>query len=507
MSRRILSLWFPRLATDVMARQSPDLRDRPLALIAADRGRLVLRSVNRAALQAGLVAGRSLADARAILPDLEVLDADPDRDAACLLRLADWCERYSPWVTLDGSDGLALDVTGASHLFGGDMGLLRDVTGRLDQAGFEVRAALADTPAAAWALARFGNRRRVLSPINGQRALLDPLPMAALRLEDRVVEGLAAVGLRRIADLHAIPRKTLASRFGIHVARRLDQALGWLDEPLSPRRPPARHEERLAFADAIATAPALGRATSHLLERLCAGMELAGVGARRLTLTAHRIDRKPGDPAQTIGIGTGRPVRAPARLFRLFAQKLETLAPGPGFEVMVLSANVVESLGARQLAVLNQDGAGNDENLGELVDRLGNRLGGLSVRALKPRSSWLPERAVAAAEPARPQRLPLLLWPQDRQRPIRLLARPEPIAVMAPVPDDPPVMFRWRGIAHRIRRAEGPERLAAEWWRRDGQPRDYYRVEDDAGRRFWVYRLGLYQPETPPPWFLHGFFG
>lgn len=516
MARRILSLWFTRLPTDRMAQQSPDLRDRPLALVGADRGRLVLQSVNLAAEQAGVLAGCRLADARALLPDLEVRDADPAGDRATLLMLADWCDRYSPWVALDDTDGLALDITGGSHLFGGDMGLLRDVTQRLDQAGLAVRAALADSPAAAWALARFGSRHRLVSPPGGQRALLDPLPMAALRLDHTVVDGLAAVGLRRVADLHAIPRATLVARFGPLPARRLDQALGWLDDPLSPRRPAARHEERLAFADAIATAPALGRATSHLLDRLCAGLEQAGTGARHLTLTAHRIDRKPDEPAQRIKIGTGRPVRTPAPLFRLFAQKLERLTPGPGFEVLVLSADVVESLGARQLAltesrvtesgVTGNGGAGNTEDLVDLVDRLGNRLGDMAVRELKPRSSWLPERAVAPVELANPPRPPLLLWPIDRPRPIRLLARPEPIAVMAPVPDDPPVMFHWRGIAHRIRRAEGPERIAAEWWRHDGEPRDYYRVEDGEGRRFWVYRLGLYRPEEPAPWFLHGFF-
>ncbi|WP_448189414.1 Y-family DNA polymerase [Azospirillum sp. sgz301742] len=501
MARRILSLWLPRLSTDAWTRRRPEMAAQPLAAVAAERGRSMVVAVNHAAERAGVHRGVTLADARAVEPGLVAFDADPAGDARLLDALADWALRWTPWTATDG-DGLVLDVTGCAHLFGGESGLLADVVERLKRAGFEAHAALADTPAAAWAVARYADSPLIIAPAL-QRQALDPLPMAALRLPPETVTALAAVGLRRVGDLHGVPRATLTARFGPQPARRLDQALGRLDEPVSPHRPVAPHTARLAFAEPIATPDDLARATRALLDALCEGLEHRQEGARRLELTAHRIDRRLEDAPQSLVVGTGRPVRDPAALMRLFAEKLERLAPGPGIEVMVLSAPVAGPLGAVQTGL---DGGGDDSDLGDLVDRLSNRLGPQSVLRLVPRASWLPERAVAGCSPlARPANQPL--WPADRPRPVRLLAPPELIEAIAPVPDDPPRMFRWRGIAHRVRRADGPERIEAEWWRRDGAPRDYYRVEDSDGRRFWLFRQGLYQPETAPRWFLHGFFG
>ncbi|PWC36786.1 DNA polymerase [Azospirillum sp. TSO22-1] len=511
--------------------------------MAAERGRLIVIATNRAAERAGVLPGVTLADARAVEPGLTSFDADPAADAALLDRLAGWALRWTPWTAADG-DGLMLDVTGCAHLFGGESELARDVVERLGRAGFELRVAIADTPAAAWAVARYaltcphplplprcageggmpspaqrgreGTRAEGrgegggtcvhIIPPHAQRHALDPLPMAALRLPSDTVAALDAVGLRRIGDLHGVPRATLAARFGAEPMRRLDQALGQLDEPVSPHRPVVPHSARLAFAEPISTPDDLACAVRHLLDTLCARLERSQEGARRLELEAHRIDRRPEDAPQTLIIGTGRPVRAPAALMRLFAEKLERIEPGLGIEVMTLAAPVVGPLGAIQTGL---DGGGDDSGLGDLVDRLGNRLGPRSVLRLVPRASWLPERAVtgcpALGVPAN-QSMPLL-WPADRPRPVRLLAPPEPIEAVAPVPDDPPRMFRWRGVAHRVRRADGPERLESEWWRKHGDPRDYYRVEDSEGRRFWLFRQGLYRPDTAARWFLHGFFG
>lgn len=504
MARRILSHWLPRLSTDARARRRPEEAARPLAAVLGERGRLTLAAVNRAAEEAGLRPGMGLADARAVEPALLVFDADPAADARLLERLADWCRRYTPWTATDGPDGIVLDITGCAHLFGGERHLLRDLAARFHAAGFESRAAIADTPAAAWALARFA--AEPLSRPGGGDKLL-PLPTAALRLPLSTVEGLSAVGLRRIGDLLAIPRATLAARFGPEVARRLDQAFGRLDEPISPRLPVAPHAARLAFAEPVSTPEDIARAARHLLDQLCAGLERAQQGARRLELTVHRVDRRLDDSPQSVAIGTGRPVRAPAALMRLFAERLERIEPGPGIEVMALHAVETAPLGAVQTGL---DGAGDDTALGELVDRLDNRLGSGTVLRLGPRQSWLPERAVAPFPPLdRPanQSANQSEWPRDRPRPVRLLAPPEPIEAVAPVPDDPPLMFRWRGAVHRVRHADGPERICPEWWRREGEPRDYYRVEDGDGRRFWVFRQGLYRPGVKADWFLHGFFG
>ena len=540
-TRRIVSLWLPRLPTDARARRVPDLRDRPSAAILAERGRLAVVAVNRAAEEAGVLPGMTLADARAILgggggggePALSVFDAEPESDARLLERIAAWCTRYTPWTAPDGPDGVVLDITGCAHLFGGEQALVADLRARLARAGFESRAALADTPAAAWALARFGAHApsppRCGSPPpplrgggdfgslhraagegwGGGKHALAPLPIAALRLPAATVDGLSAVGLRRIGDLHALPRATLAARFGRAVLLRLDQALGRLDEPVSPRLPVPPHGVRLALPEPITTAEPIARAVRHLLDALCAGLESAGEGARRLVLEAHRVDRRLEDPPQTLAIGTSRPVRDAAALMRLFAQKLDRIEPGPGIEVLVLAATEAGPLGAVQRAL--DGGAADESELGELVDRLGNRLGERAVLRLVPRESWLPERSVAAA-PALSGTADTSLWPADRPRPVRLLAPPEPIEAVARVPDDPPVMFRWRGALHRVRFADGPERIEAEWWRaqnkqKEGDPRDYYRVEDADGRRFWVFRQGLYRPDVKAQWFLHGFFG
>lgn len=507
--RRILALWLPRLATDAQRRARPVPEGGPpLVAVREERGRRILAAVDRVAEAAGLRPGMTLADARAVEPGLAVFDADPEADARLLARIAAWCVRFTPWTAPDGADGVALDVTGCAHLFGGERTLLALVTERLAAAGFESWAALADTPAAAWGLARFGPAARTRVPPGGQRAALDPLPVAALRLPPAVVDGLFAVGLRRIGDLHAVPRAGLTARYGAEVARRLDQALGRLDEPLSPVLPVPPHRSRIAFAEPIATPDSIAAAARHLLDALCRGLEAAGEGLRRLELTAHRIDARLDEPPQTVAIGTGRPVRDPRALMRLLAERLERLEPGPGFEAMDLAAPVVAPLGAVQ-AGFGRDG--DDTALGELVDRLGNRLGERAVLRLVPRPGWLPERCVAAAGPlALVPSLPLWpadLWPDDRPRPVRLLPVPEPVEVMAPVPDDPPLMFHWRGAVHKVRHADGPERIEMEWWRRTGEPRDYYRVEDQDGRRFWLFRLGLYRPDARTPWFLHGFFG
>ncbi|TWA86466.1 protein ImuB [Azospirillum brasilense] len=527
-ARRILSLWLPRLPTDAHSRRHPERRGHPLAAILAERGRLGVAAVNRGAEEAGVWPGMSLADARAIEPALAVFDADPESDARLLERIAGWCTRYTPWTAPDGPDGVALDITGCAHLFGGEAAMAADLTARLTAAGFESRLAMADTPAAAWALARFAAPSLTLprcagegiQPSPGQRGrggpakregggnradtLLSPLPVAALRLPAATVEGLAAVGLRRIGDLRALPRATLAARFGPELLRRLDQAYGRLDEPLSPRLPVPPHCARLALPEPITTAEAIAEALRRLLTALCAGLEKTGEGARRLLLELHRVDRRLEEAPQTLAIGTGHPVRRPDALMRLFAQKLDRVEPGPGLELMVLSATEAGPLAAAQAAL--DGGADGQPELAELMDRLGNRLGERAVLRLVPRQSWLPERSVAPAS-AFAAASGGALWPADRPRPVRLLAPPEPIEAMALLPDDPPSMFRWRGARHRVRRADGPERIAAEWWRRDGEPRDYYRIEDEAGRRFWVFRQGLYRPGVAALWFLHGFFG
>jgi protein ImuB len=489
-------------------RTKSDGRASILATVATANGGPRIAAVSPAARRAGITPGLPLADARALAPDLHASETDPATDRRMLEWLADGCRRYTPWTALDdhGGDagaGLWLDISGCAHLFGGEAALLEDLTGRLATLGFDARAAVADTPGAAWATARFADTR-IVAPGTTHRAL-DSLPVAGLRLPAAVVEGLHRMGLRHIGDLAALPRAPLVARFGKPLLGRLDEALGRLREPLSPRRPVPPLHVRLAFAEPIATNEDITAATRRLLDQLCALMKDARQGARRLELTLYRTD----DSHTGTTIGTGRPVNDRDHLERLFREKLDKLDSGFGVDVMVLAATAVGPFAPAQMDLDSRDHPRN-EDVGRLIDRLGNRFGPARVVHLEARASHIPERACreisAFAPPAS-----AVDGRAARPRPIHLLPWPEPIEVMAPVPDHPPLMFRWRRAQHRVSHADGPERIAPEWWI-DGAPppdegvRDYYRVENPQGQRFWLYREGLYRPDTPPKWYLHGFF-
>lgn len=446
----------------------------------------------------------SVADALAVAPGLTLAADEPAADRTLLERMADWAVRYTPWAAVDPwndgmeGGGLWLDVSGCAHLFGGEDALLADLTHRLKRLGFTARAAIADTPGAAWAWARFGDGSSCLPP-GGQRQALSLLPVAGLRLSPATAATLSGLGLRRIGDLYAVPRAALAARFGRAVADRLDQALGRRSETLSPRRLPPAHEVQAAFAEPIARPEDVAEAVRRLLERLCARLERQRLGLRRLEVTAFRVD----DWARSIAVGTSRPGREPRHLFRLLAEDLQALDPGFGIEMLRLAAGGVVPLDAEQTALDEAGTAADTDELARLLDALGNRLGFDKVVRLVPRQSHLPERAVErrlAASPA-----PAGAWPA-RRRPLRLFPRPEPVEAVAPVPDSPPVSFRWRKHVHRIVRADGAERIADEWWRRTAPERDYYLVEDQHGRRFWLFREGLFGAAAPPRWYLHGIF-
>ncbi len=477
----------------------------------------------------GLFTGQKATDARALVPELVLADAEPEADAAALTALAEACARFSPAVAEDPPDGLFLDITGLAHLWGGEADLVRDLTRRLGRAGVPFRAAVAGGPGAAWALAHFGppgahfGPPGATLPPGGEAAGLSALPVAALRLAPVEAAQIARLGLATVGALAALPRDQVVRRFGPTVGLRLDQALGRVREALTYRRPPTPWMARLAFAEPISIPEDLARAGADIAAALCARLEGEGRGARRFELAFHRLDGH----VQRLAVGLALPGRDPRALVRLFAPKLETVDPGFGIEVVTLAAEGVEALGARQGRLDEDAEAAVEEGIAPLVDRLTSRLGAAAVWRADPYPSRLPERSVTRRPPLSPapqSRAPQSLaslpsppedegWDPERPRPLRLFRHPELIEAVAPTPDDPPVFFRWRGVAHRVRRAEGPERLAKDWWRRPegepdpGRPRDYYRVEDEAGARFWLFRDGLYGASPPPRWWLHGLFG
>jgi protein ImuB len=463
-------------------------------------GRVLIAAASAEAQALGLHPGMALTHARALVPGLDIADHDPAADSAVLASLAAFAaRRWTPRAAISGEDGLFLDLSGVAHLFGGEEAMCRRILAFCARAGFDARIAVAGTPGAAWALARHGASPLLLCPAGGEARALAPLPLAALRLGEEALAAARRLGLERVSELFAMPRGPLARRFGKPFLLRLDQALGRAGEAIEPVVPEDTPAAELRFAEPIATAEAIGEAIAELLRRLIATLEKAGLAARGFTLACARVDGE----EQRIGIGTARPTRDFAHLFRLLSMRIEAIEPGFGLDSMRLLAGRCERLAPEQLS-----GDRPEPDLAPLVDRLAGRLGPRRLFRAGAVESDVPERSVRRFGPlAEPAGWPA--WP----RPACLLSPPERVDnVVALLPDLPPRRFTWRGRAYRVARADGPERIHSEWWRRPEEAdgvRDYFQVEDEEGRRFWLFRRGDgVDPATGDlSWYLHGVFG
>ncbi|MCI9882075.1 MULTISPECIES: Y-family DNA polymerase [Methylobacterium] len=508
---RIVSVWLEhwpvtrlRRAHGFSARD-----DGPVVVAAMEANGLRLVAVDAAARALGLEPGETLARARArIGTPVSVHPADPEADEAALHRLCLWAKRYTPVVApygpAEGGDGFFLDIAGASHLFGGEAPLLADLARRLSEGAIPTRIALADTPACAFALARHGGGGLVAPGCNGEA--LQALPVAALRLDPGTAQALARLGLRRIGDLAAAPRAPLARRFGEILLLRLDQALGHRPEPLVPAEDPRDFEAVRGFLEPIGRPETIVATAMRLMEGLAPRLEAAGLGARALRLSLTRVD----GVVRTLDLGMSLPTRCPAQLGRLLTLRLDRLGPaldaGFGFESVGLAVTATGPIAPRQ-GMLVEAPTGGEGGAGHLGDALRQRLGRRMMR-LGFRESHLPERA-EVVEPWRTG-LPAKTGradPAPQPRPLVLLSRGEAAEdVVALAPDGPPHRFRWRRRLHRVAHADGPERIADAWWHAPGPTRDYYVVEDEAGRRLWVYREEFLTMEAPARWFVHGLF-
>lgn len=495
--KRVVSLWLPLFATDRLTRPGKALaewRHLPLATVARGAGGMRVAAANAAARAAGVQPGLPATDAQAVAPGLKTVPAEPEAEAAALSALAAWCGRWSPLTAPeDGCEGVWVDATGCTHLFGGERAMLDDMVARLGGLGFTVRAGMAETPGAAWAMARFGEAPAAILPEGAARQWLTSFPVAALRLPPAVAEGLRRLGLRRVGDIAGLPRAPLTRRFGPVVALRLDQLFGRLPEPLSP----LAHEEplaaRLAFAEPIGRTEDVRAAILRLLEDVCALLVARGLGARRLRLVLYRVD----GTLLSQEVGTAEALRAPAHLLRLFAEGLDGLDAGFGIEVMAMTVTAADPFAAGQGDL---EARPRGTGLAMLVDRLARRLGPAAVHRLAARPTHIPERLVSRAPPLAPAGGGGG-WPALPPRPVRLLPRPQPVAVEER--DGRPLALA-RSL---LRAAHGPERIAAEWWHGAAPTphqahRDYWRVEDQWGRRLWLFREG-----EEGRWFLQGGFG
>ncbi len=516
---RIVSVWLPRWPIlRILAAQTANPSDKPVdpdepfVLAIAAGGGPRIAALNDAAEAAGLAVGEPLADARAKTGMLQVRPVDPAADDAALRRLTLWATRYTPtasaWGEENGADGFFLDVEGAAHLFGGEERLIADLHSRLKYFGLPARLAVADTPGTAWALSRFHPAPLTVLPPGEEAEALAGLPIEALRLSPEISATLRRLGFKSVGALLDKPRAPFAARFPAALLRRIDQALGRLDEPLVPIvAPPVYHCLRYLI-EPILTQEAVVALAGRLMQTLVHVLVRDDVGARALRLSLYRVD----GAAETIDIGLTLPTRDVAHVTRLVDLKLEALAAtqdaGFGFEALGLAVTRAEPLHARQTELAAFAGKDDrSQNCAALIDKLRQRLGPASVRRFEPVASHIPERAevqppvvgeLAASWPAPEQTRPLLLLPQA-----------EPTEVTALIPEGPPRRFCWRGVTYEVAETQGPERIASEWWRhRQPEPtRDYYLVEDADGRRFWLFREGLYGRETASArWFVHGLF-
>ncbi|MFC4295296.1 DUF6504 family protein [Novosphingobium tardum] len=514
-----MAIWCMALAMDrwrrtrcapdpAIGRASDYPEDRPHALITETAHGPRIDAVNRAGTLAGAMPGMMLADARTLCPQLAVDPSDPAGDLAFLETLALWAQRWGPWSAIDPPDGLIVDITGAAHLFGGEGALLADAAARLAGRGLAARLAIAPTAGAAWALAHHGPERAILGTDDDAVARLADLPVAALRLDADVLLLLRRLGLKRLGELDGVARHALVRRFrnrrspGANPLVRMDQLVGQVPEPLLPviDRPAPLVQRRLL--EPIRHRPLLDQVVADLAEDMARLLEGAGMGARRLELGMWKVD---GDVLFR-RLELAAAARDPAHICRLFAARLDDLDAGFGIELVRLRAAWTEPLALAQRdfeAAAERHGT----SLAAFVDRLVTRLGTDAVRRPVAHASHLPERAQRWQPPL------ASLSPSQGQlafhaRPLKMLDRAESIAVLYATPDGLPRRFRWRGEVHEIARAEGPERIAPEWWRERSTTRlrDYYRVEDDMGRRFWIYRHGIAGDGRGgnPEWFMQG---
>jgi len=498
MDRRYVTIWFPHLKTDWLTRRHPELAHEPFVLSLKDHNRIIVSATNPVAEKHGIINGIAVADARAILPTLKVLDDNAEWSIKILSSFAKYCIRYTPIAAIDPPDGLILDATGCAHLWGSEYSYIAQISDRLKNFGYDVRVAMADTIGAAWAITRFGDRPLIEK--GGQQYALLNLPATALRLNEETTDLLYKLGLKKIESFINIPRAVLRRRFGDNLPQRIDEALGYKEEIIYPVQMPEPYYERLPCPELILTATGIEIALQRLLESLCKRLQREQKGLRNACFSCYRIDGK----IEKTEIGTNSPSHNAKHLFKLFQLKIESIEPDLGIELFTLVASKVEELLPRQEKLWGGSGPSENIKVAELLDHIASKIGATNIHRYLPDEHYWPERSIKEA--CSLQEAKTTDWISNKQRPIQILSKPELIQVTAPIPDYPPMLFRYKGKLHKVEKADGPERIECEWWIEDGLHRDYYSVEDEEGKRYWIFRSGHYTSDKKPEWFIHGFF-
>ncbi len=497
MNKRIATIWFPHLLTDRMIRKQPGLKNLPFVLVTTERGKRIVKSANKIAQNKGVHTGMVLSDCKALVPELTVFDFREEEPKQLLSALAEWCIRYTPFVAIELPDVLLMDISGCAHLWGGEENYLKDIHTRFKDFGYSIRLSIADTIGTAWAVCKYSRNGTIVG--TGKEAeALSLLPPAALRIEYGIIEKLDKLGLKTIGSFITMPNTALRRRFGQPLLQRLAQALGEEMELIEPVIPIAPYQERLPCLDPICTAEGIEIAIRTLLEMLCTRLQQESKGLRKCELKCYRLDGL----VEYIDIGTSKPSRNTLHLFKLFENKIAQIEPDLGIELFVMEANVVEDLQSTQDALWAVSGK-NEAAIAELLDRLAGKTGTNTIHRFLPAEHYWPERsykeAMSLTEKA------LTDWRTDLPRPLHILPVPELIDVSVPIPDYPPLLFKYKGQIHTVKKADGPERIEQEWWIEQGLYRDYYCIEDEHGQRYWLFRSGEYEKDNVK-WFIHGFF-
>lgn len=501
MQKRFAHIWFKHLLTDWLIIRRPELKDKPFVFVATEHGRVMIKATNPIAQQQGIQVGMRAADAKAICPGLESVDNKDDRCFKLLKGLGEWCIRFSPIVMIDefSKDGLFMNISGCTHLWGGEDQYLKEVVGRLKSKGYTTQIAIADSPGTAWAVSRFRTLSSCVTAGQDIDALM-PLPPEALRLPEDTLSKLKKLGFYQIRAFLNIPRSVLRRRFGEDFLMRLEQALSKRIEVIKPLKEPFQFQERLACLEPIKTREGIEIALARLLDQLCLSLQKEEKGIRTAILTGYRIDNK----LVQIHVGTNVASHDPEHLFKLFQLKIETIRPGLGIELFILEAVKTNSVKPEQETFWLENRGIGSQRIVQLLDRIAGKVGESAIHRYLPAEHFWPERSLKSS--LNISEKPNTDWRLDHPRPTELLKKPEPVDVMSVVPDSPPKFFIYKGARHTIVKADGPERIEKEWWLDSEKHRDYYQVEDETGQRYWLFRSGYYDNKEDVQWFIHGFF-
>ncbi len=499
MSKRFVAIWFCHLKTDWMIRHQPELKEIPFVLASPQRRRMIITEVSALAKTKGLYAGMIVADAKITFPNVQVFDDKIELADKLLNKLAIWSVKYTPVAAIDLPNGLILDISGCTHLWGSEEAYLKDIISKLKGLGYHIRAAMADTIGTAWAVSRFGKEKAIIKH-GEQREALMVLPPAALRIQSNIADQLQKLGFYQVKSFMKMQRSALRRRFGEHLLLRLDQALGNKDEIIKPVIPVEAYSERLPCLEPIQTATGIEIALQKLLEALCGRLQKESKGLRTATFKCYRVD----DNIEQIKIRTNHPSNSTKHLFKLFEIKIATIEPALGIELFIIEAMKTEDVQSSQQTFWTMNSSLECREVAELLDNLENNFGNNIIHRYLPAERHLPEHSIKLATSLKEK--PTTEWRTDKLRPPHLFNNPQLIEVTAPIPDYRPMNFRYNGKLHKVIKADACERIESEWWLNKERHRDYYIVQTEEGKCYWLFRLGHYDDNRNPEWFVHGFF-